>query len=199
MMRFPWIVASAAVAACGAPETAQTERNPTQADRPAAAAPPASRPEWVGIVTARKSKIIPAPFQGRVNQVLVHASQVVKEGDVIAKFDEGELKRKLKGAIADQKASSAAGGRYAAEARAASHELSMNQKLFNRGFAARNDIMNARTKLDSAGAGGGEAAARAEQAEATVDDIKSKLSHSDDKVPFDGVISVVKVKEGEVA
>jgi membrane fusion protein (multidrug efflux system) len=198
MTRFLWIVVAAAqAAACGAPETLPAERDPTVAERQAAPPAPPPKPEYLGIVTARQSKVIPATFTGRIDRLLVRPSQHVKAGDIIARLDDSELKRKLSGAIASEKASRSAGGRYAAEAQQAARQKSQAELLARRGFAPTNDIKDAQTKIAIAGGGGGEAAARADEAHATVEDIKDQLAHAEIKAPFDGVISNVKVKDGD--
>src|ERR1041384_4797237 len=73
----------------------------------------------------------------------------------------------------------------------------MAQILAHNGFASRTEILNAQTKISVAGGGGGEAAARADEAHATVEDIKDQLAHAELKAPFDGEISNIKVKVGD--
>jgi len=190
-------VAAAQAAACGAPETLPAERDPTEAKSQAVPPAPPPKPEYLGIVTARQSKVIPATFTGRVDKLLVHASQHVKAGEIIVRLDDSELKRKLSGAVASEKASRSAGGRYAAEAQQAQRQRKQAEILAGRGFAATNDIKDAQTKIAIAGGGGGEAAARADEAHATVEDIRDQLAHAEITAPFDGVISNVRVKDGD--
>jgi RND family efflux transporter MFP subunit len=191
------VVLTLAVAACGTHTTPKKDIDPTAATKPAVAQAPAAPIEYVAIVTAKRSKVLPAAFTGPVEEIDVHQSQYVHKDQVIAKMNTKELQSKLKQAKMQEKSAMASAGRSGAQASVAMHQAKMAQKLFEHGAGARAAIIEKQGEVAADGAGAGADAARAGEAAASAEDIQDKIDHAEIKAPFDGEISNVRVKDGD--
>lgn len=184
-------------AACGTRTTRPTDTDPTKATVQQVEAPPAPPNEYVAIVTSKVSKVIPAAFAGRLDDLHIRPSQVVKKDEILAHQDTSEMKSKLKEARMREKSARAAAGRSGAEGAGAKSELRAARHLFQIGYGSRQSIEEAATKISAAGAGAGADIANGEAAAATAEDIQNKIDHADIKAPFDGIITQVRVKDGD--
>src|SRR2546423_9880410 len=104
--RFP-LIGLLLVAACSVPEAPPAGSNPTEAQKAAPPDPTPEAPEYVGVVTARNSEIMPAPFTSRVTHLDVSNGKPVRPGDAIAKLDDTDLKSKIEGLKWQEKSSQA--------------------------------------------------------------------------------------------
>src|SRR5882762_2224901 len=111
------LVPIALLAACGAAEQQPTAPSPTEAKLAAPTETPEPEPEFVGVITAKKSTIISAPFRGRFNRIDVHLGSRVKKDDKIARLDDQELKTQIEGFRAEERAAYAQSGVGGAQAR----------------------------------------------------------------------------------
>ncbi len=164
----------------------------------AAVEPPPETPEFVGVVTSRRSEVIPAAFSGRILRMNVHPGQRVHAGDSIAKLDDTDLKSQIAGLIAEEKAARASSGASGAMAAAARVKLTAEKRLVAIGASARISITNATAEVNSQGAQAAAAASQGGVARAKREVFERQLAKADVTSPLDGVVMMVRAKEGEV-
>ena len=186
-----------AVAACGTHATPKKDIDPTLATKPDLVQAPAPPAEYVAIVTAKNSLVLPAAFTGQVEVVKVHVSEPVHKGDLIARQNTKELQSKLKQAKMQEKSAMASAGRSGAQASVAAHQVKTARILFEHGAGPRAAIFEKQGELNADGAGAGADVARAGEAAASAEDIQDKIDHAEIRAPFDGVISNIKAKDGD--
>lgn len=162
------------------------------------AQPAPEQPEFVGVVTSRKSEIIPAPFTGRVNRLDVTPGQRVRAGDRIALLDDTDLKSKIAGLVAQEKAAKAEAGAAGAMAAAARTRLRATQKLVGMGAAPRIEAATVGAEVSSNGAQAGAAAQRGGVARAEREVLERQLSKAQVAAPTEGIVMQVKSKDGAV-
>jgi len=192
------VIYAIALAACGsgspdvdgAAKPSERQARPRPADRAL---------EFVGIVTTRDSKVVAAEFEGRVVELYVQPGQRVRAGDPILKLDDSQVRKQLAGAIAAVDAARAEMGRAAVEVRAAKRAKEVERRLILRGAAARERGRQADFDKSRAGASYGSAAAQHRQAVAEREQLEQHLARATLVAPIDGVVSMIRVKEGEVA
>ncbi|HWM88131.1 MAG TPA: efflux RND transporter periplasmic adaptor subunit [Kofleriaceae bacterium] len=184
--------------ACGSSSSSAEDPKPAAERKPArkAVEPPL---EFVGVVTTRDSKVVASEFEGRVVALYVHAGQRVRAGDPIAKLDDSQVRKQLAGAIAAVDAARAEMGRAGVEVRAAKREMRLERRLYRSGAVAREKIRQATFDRSRAGAGYGSVAAQHRQAVAERQQLEQHLARATLVAPIDGVVSMIRVKEGEVA
>jgi RND family efflux transporter MFP subunit len=184
--------------ACGSPSSSDEATAPPVA-RPAAPRPPPPPLEFVGVVTTRDSKVVAAEFEGRVVELYVHAGQRVRAGDPIVKLDDSQVRKQLAGAIAAVDQARAERGRAGVELGAAKRNMRLERRLYRRGAVAREGIRQAKTERSRAGAVSGSVAAQYRQAVAERERLEQHLARAILVAPIDGVVSMIRVREGEVA
>jgi RND family efflux transporter MFP subunit len=155
--------------------------------------------EFVGVVTSRNSKVITADFEGRVETLELHNSQRVHAGQIVAHLDDSELQTKLAAAKAQKSSAQAQAARAGAVAANAARKAHLEQRLMRTGASSPEAVRNALAEASAAGADGGVAAGQIREAAAQIDELTKLIAAADVKAPIDGIVSVVKVKEGEVA
>jgi RND family efflux transporter MFP subunit len=189
---------TALLAACGAAEPQPTAPSPTEARVAAAPSEPEPEPEYVGVVTAKKSTIIAAPFRGRFNRIDVHLGSRVKKDDKIARLDDTELKTQIEGFKAEERAASAQSGVGGAQAAGLAKKLIAQQKLVQLGALPPMALTQTRAEMDAASAQGGAAAAGGGVPKSKRLIAEAQLAKAEMSTPIDGVVAMVKAKEGEV-
>jgi RND family efflux transporter MFP subunit len=180
------------------------ERAPAGADPTTAVSAPAPRPapapiELVGVVTSARSEVVSAEFDARVLEVKVRGGERVKAGDVIAILDDRQLKERAAAAAAAEDAARAEVGRASVEVREARRRLANEQRLYRRGAQAREAVSGAQAMVSGAGAGAGLAGANLRKFRHERQEVEGLLQRSVLRAPIDGVVSLIKVKEGEMA
>lgn len=198
MTRFLRLLPLFVATACGAADQQPVEPDQTEATTPAAVPAAPERPEFVGIVTSRKSEVIPAAFTGRILKLGVHPGQRVHTGDSIAKLDDTDLKSQIAGYFAEEKAARAEAGASGALAGAAKNDVLTAQRLYRSGAGTLNAIRDAQSKTSSQGAQGAAALARGGIAKSKRDVAERQLAQAEITSPLDGVVMMIKAKEGEV-
>jgi RND family efflux transporter MFP subunit len=156
-------------------------------------------PDFPGVVTSRNSKVVPAEFQGRVERLSTFAGQKVRAGDPIAKLDDTELKSKIQSAKHNESAARADAGAAGAQAFAARLQYQRDSRLGRKGYVAQSTVDNARAQLGSLGAQSGAHLERADSFKAERARLEELVTKAQVVAPFDGVVMMVKVKEGEMA
>jgi multidrug efflux pump subunit AcrA (membrane-fusion protein) len=165
----------------------------------AAAAPEVQEvPAFSGIVTTRRSEMIPTPFTGKMLRVDVKPNQRIHKGDQLARLDENDLKTEISALTADEKSQRSASGEGGARAAQAMEEYKRMRRAGTRVFSE----MAIRAKLaeaQSGGASGGAAAEAAKSIRIKREGLERQLSQASVVAPFDGVVMAVKAREGQVA
>jgi RND family efflux transporter MFP subunit len=186
------------LAACAGAEQQPAELNPT---RPKFEAPVDQKepdPEFVGVITAKRSTIIPAPFRGRFDKVSVRTGLRVKKDDKIAHLDEQQMKTQIDGFKAEERAASAQSGVGGAQAGAAAKKLASQQHLVEMGSLPPMAVIQTRAEMNAAGAQSGAAALQGEVAKSKRINAERQLAKAEMLAPLDGVVSMIKAKDGEV-
>jgi RND family efflux transporter MFP subunit len=155
--------------------------------------------EYVGVVTSRNSKVITADFEGRIERLDLRNGSPVKAGQIVARLDDQELQSKLAAAKAQKSSAQAQAARAGAVAANAARKAHLEQRLMRTGASSPEAVRNAIAEQRAAGADGGVAAGQIREAAANIDELTALIAAADVKAPIDGIVSVVKVKEGEVA
>lgn len=159
---------------------------------------PQDQPEFVGVVTTRKSELIPVPFQGKLLKVDVKPGQRVKKGDLIAKLDDNDLKSDIAAARADEGSQRSASGEGGARARQAMQEYLRMKRAGTRVFSAM-AIQAKLAEAQSGGASSGAAAQAAKSIRIKREALERQLERASVTAPFDGLVLSVKAREGQVA
>ncbi|HEX5059235.1 MAG TPA: HlyD family efflux transporter periplasmic adaptor subunit [Kofleriaceae bacterium] len=184
------------VAACSGGETAPNEPDPTEAVHEAAKPEAPKAPEFVGVISSRVSKVIAADFDSKVERLNIRNGQRVKEGEIVAELATEELQAKLaqaKGTFDAAKGQRArAGAAYANAARRARLE----QRLIRSGASAPESLNNIRAESSQFGAEGSSAAGEMARAAAQIKELEALLARAKVPAPIDGVVSIVKAREG---
>lgn len=199
MRRFPLLLALIApTAACVGAEPPPVERDPTEAVVPAAPEAAAEAPEFVAVISSRKTEVVPAPYQARVRRVDVHQGQRVHAGDKIGALDDTELKNQIKSKLAEEKSARAQGGIGGAQAVAQCKAANQERQLFDRGYSSRQALANAVAQCNAARAQGGAGGAQGEAVAANRKILEDQLARTELTAPIDGVLMMIKAREGEV-
>ena len=139
---------------------------------------------YVTDIQAKKNIEIRSRISGLVQTIQVNEGQFVKQGQLLFKINDAELQMELMKANATLKQANA-------EIRIAEIEVKQLQSLYDKQFVASNELDLAKAKLS---------AARAKQAfvEAERQAVQQKISFTNIRAPFDGVIDVIPFKEGSL-
>lgn len=153
--------------------------------------------EFVGVVTTRRSEMIPTPFTGKMLRVDIKPNQRIRKGDQLAKLDENDLKTDIAALTADERAQRSASGEGGARSAQAMEEWKRMKRAGTRVFSE----MAIRAKYAEAMAGGASGGAASEQAKSIRikrEGLERQLSQSSVVAPFDGVVLSVKAREGQL-
>jgi multidrug efflux system membrane fusion protein len=165
-----------------------------------AAAPtvPVAQPEFIGIVTSRKSEYVPAAFGARVLSVDVSQGKRVRKGDPIAKLDDTDLKSRIEGFKAEERAARSQGGVSGAEAGALRKQLRAEERLVRLGGAPPINLIKIRSQIAALGASGAAAAGQAGVPRSKRETAERQLALAQLTSPVDGIVMMIKAREGEV-
>ena len=170
----------------------------TEAVHEAAPAVAPKAKEFVAVVSSRVSKVITADFQGRVERLAIRNGQTVHAGDVVAELDPTQLRmdlEKAKGAFAAAKGQAGRAGAAYSNAR---RRASLEQRLIRSGAVAPEAYRSALSEAGQFGADGAAAAGEMQRARAQIKELEAMIGKAQVRAPLDGVVSIVKIKEGEV-
>lgn len=189
----------ALLTACRGAATTPVEADPTEARAPIAQPAAVERPEFVGVVTSRVTKVIVSEVDAPVERLAVTLGQRVRTGDTIAKLDDRALKAELEGARFAERALGGEVGAAAIQAKALKQKLKMERLLVSRGASPMNAVRTASAEARSAGASTGAAAGRYAQAKNTRQQVEVMLTKTELKAPVDGVVTMIKIRDGVMA
>ncbi|MGN6105369.1 MAG: efflux RND transporter periplasmic adaptor subunit, partial [Kofleriaceae bacterium] len=155
--------------------------------------------DFPAVVTSRRTKVVVAEFQGKVERLDVYAGQRVKAGDPIARLDDTELKLQVEAARFQEQAALNDAGSSGAQAGRARQLLATETRLVRGGVSPRQAIKNARAELAMYGASAAGHKARAQGHRAERERLEGLLARAQLVAPFDGVAMMIKTKEGLLA
>lgn len=184
-------------AACGAADLPPSGPNPTEAIHARPTPPAPEAPEYLGIVTARKATVVPASFRARVKHLDIRHGQTVRAGDKIALLDESELKNKIEGMKHTESSSRAQAGAYGAMASKSAQDLRRQQQLASMNIIPRAQLNNTKAEIAMNNGQAGAAAESGKAAEFDRKTLEKKLEQAQIVAPSDGVVMMVRAREGE--
>jgi RND family efflux transporter MFP subunit len=176
-----------------------TEPSPTGATQARAVKPPPPAAEFTGVVTSRKSSVISAQVQARIEKLNIHTGQLIKAGEPVAKLDKTELETKLAQAQSNEKSALMEAGAFGAQASALRQSMVAETRLHKLGVSSAMAVSNARAQYAQVGGQGGAAMARAITAKAAREQSEKDLAKAEIVAPIDGIVTNIKAREGEIA
>lgn len=176
-----------------------TEPNPTEVIQARVAQPPPPVIEFTGVITSRKSRMIPAQIQARIEQLNIHSGQVVKAGELLAQLDDTELKTKVEQAQGQEKSAVMEAGAYGAQAAGLRDKMIAERRGHALGVSPAMAVTTARAEYAQVGGQTAAAMARAVAAKATREQAEKDLAKARIYAPIDGVITGLKAHQGEIA
>lgn len=156
-------------------------------------------PTFLGVVTSRKNKVIVSEVDAKIEALDISVGKKVKAGEIIARLDDSRLKQDLAAAKAQASAAAGDAGAQAASARAAEAKLRTERLLARAGATPRNSVREAEFGLDAARGGAGGAGGRYSAAKVSVEQIQAQIAATKIKAPIDGVVTLIKAKDGGLA
>lgn len=193
------VVAVATLAACGGGGREPVGADPFAAQREVRPPAPPAPVVLAGVVTSARSQVVAAEFEGRVEEVLVRGGQRVSAGQVLARLDDSQLRQRVESARQAANAARAEAARASIGVAEARRQLATEDRLYRSGAQSRQAVAAARASVASAGAAAGAAFASARSSEAQVQELTEQLAKAAIEAPMDGVVTMIKVKPGEVA
>ena len=175
-----------------------SEPDPTEAMLPRVASAPAPAPEFTGVVTSRRSSMIVAQVPARIETLAVHAGQLIKAGDLVARLDDTELKTKLDQAQANEQSARMEAGSFGAQASALRQKLVAESRLQKLGVSSPFAVTTARAEAAQNASQGGAAMAKVITAKAAREQAEKDLAKAVIVAPIDGIVTNIKAHEGEV-
>jgi HlyD family secretion protein len=175
------------------------EPDPTKVTQARTVRTAAPAPEFTAVVTSRKSSVVSTQVQARIEKLAIHAGQVIKAGDLVAKLDDTELTNRLTQAQANEKAAHMEAGSFGAQAGALRQKMVAQTRLHQRGVSSRYDVSSARADLAQVGAQAGAAMSKAMTARAAREQAEKDLARAVIVAPLGGIVTNIKAREGEVA
>lgn len=165
----------------------------------AAPAAPGTGASYVGVVTTRNSKVVVAEFEGRLEAMLVHAGQAVHAGEEIAKLDASQLQKQVEIARSQEASARSAAAQASIQHGEAKRTLRLERELEHGGASTAEAVRQAQAAVASTGAAASAAHNAATGAASERARLEQLLAHATLTAPLDGVVSTIRVKEGELA
>lgn len=150
-----------------------------------------------GNLDPTRSVPVGAEVSGKISEVLVETNDVVKAGDVLARFDPRTLESQIEIARAKLSSSQASTRGSKANWDAAVQERERIQLLVERGVVARAELDAALASERKAKADLDRAHADAKQSKANVDEVQTQLETAVIISPIDGVVMSQLVEPGQ--
>jgi RND family efflux transporter MFP subunit len=185
--------------ACGNKSPATIEPSPTAASQPRSVQEPPPPTEFTAVVTARKSALISAQVAGPIQKLTVRSGQVVKAGDLVVALDKTELSNKLVQAQFAEESARSAAGSAGAKASALHQKAVAEKRLLKLGVSTPIQAITSQDDYAATGAEAAAASSKAAEARAQREMTEKELAKTDIVAPMDGIVTNIKVHEGQVA
>jgi len=188
-------LATALLGACKSdPVVAPTA--PVQAPLAVTKAPDAA---FYGVVTSAESRLVTAELDGAVRQLFVRPGQPIKAGATIAILDDSQIAKQIEEARGAE--TSARGSVLSAKGQVAeaSRRYAQLKSLLASGAVARDQVKSAGAEVSVLSSQVQVAEGRLTQTIASREQLEAMRSHATIVSPIDGIVSLVKVSEGQMA
>ena len=151
-----------------------------------------------GYVTARRRATVSAKVTGKVLEVLVEEGDTVKQGQVLAKLDDSQLRAAL--AVAQAQLETARRGAAEDEARLREAELTLGRReqLVTERVISKSELDAARAEVESLRARIAVAQQQIKVSESLVTQVRTDLVDMQVRAPFDGVAISKDAQPGEM-
>jgi multidrug efflux pump subunit AcrA (membrane-fusion protein) len=199
-MLLPLVAAS--LGGCGKAkqkEVAPNPTSPTLAAMDSDAEEEEAPIEFVGVVTSRNSTVLIAEFTGRIDQFNIHAGKKVKKDELLAKLDTGDIATEIAQLQASERSSMSSAGADAAMASAARVGVKGAERMRRFGAGTSMDLTQRNADARAAGARAGAASQQAQGYREQRKRLEELLPRAEVKSPIDGVVMMVRAKQGEMA
>jgi len=151
-----------------------------------------------GYVTARRTATVSSKVTGKVVEVLIEEGMKVKEGQVVARLDDTNVKASLAVAQAQLESARAALDETRAQLKQASQEFSRITELLRQKIASQSDLDKAESNAGSLQAHLAQQKVDVTVADRTVDMWQQQLDDMTIRAPFAGVVTTKDAQPGEM-
>ena len=151
-----------------------------------------------GYVTARRTATVSSKVTGKVVEVLIEEGMKVKEGQVVARLDDTNVKASLDVAQAQLESARAALDETRAQLKQASQEFSRITELLRQKIASQSDLDKAESNAGSLQAHLAQQKVDVTVADRTVDMWQQQLDDMTIRAPFAGVVTTKDAQPGEM-
>jgi HlyD family secretion protein len=151
-----------------------------------------------GYVVAQRRAAVASKATGRLVALNVREGSQVKEGDLLAKLDDSDVKAAILGAKANVHQAQANVQVAQVQLINARAELARTRGLQDQGFVSPQMVDNAQAKTKMAVANAAAAAASLEQARAQLQAQNVGSDYTEIRAPFDGVVLVKNANVGDI-
>src|SRR5271170_1315436 len=151
-----------------------------------------------GYVTPRRRATIAAKITGRVIGVYFDEGVHVKEGQILAKLDDSDVKRARDSAVADRNSTQAQTADYQVQLKNAELLVHRSQELQAAGVQSQEILDNALTSADSLRAKIALTKEQVAASEARINEAQQTVDNTVIRAPFDGIIVSKDAQVGEM-
>jgi len=151
-----------------------------------------------GYVTPRRRATIASKATGRLADVYVDEGALVRQGEIIARLDESDLRESLAVAKQDRDTSIASIKDYEVQLRQAALVLSRTEQLVAARISPRQDLDSAKAAADSLNAKIAVAKQQVQAGDARVAEAEQALADATIYAPFSGVVVSRDAQVGEI-
>jgi RND family efflux transporter MFP subunit len=151
-----------------------------------------------GYVTARRRATVSSKVTGKVMEIFVEEGKAVRQGQVLARLDDSQLRAMLKVDEAQLNAAKRAATENEARLREAELTLGRRQQLVKDKVISRAELDSAEAEVESLKARIGMAQQQVEVAETQVAARRTDLADMEVRAPFDGIAISKDAQPGEM-
>ncbi|EIT70390.1 efflux RND transporter periplasmic adaptor subunit [Hydrocarboniphaga effusa] len=159
---------------------------------------PASLLDASGYVVARRSATVSAKITGKVTEVLIEEGQSVREGEIVGRLDDTNIRAQFNQAQAQLGLAKASHSQLKVQLANAGRDLARKQQLRAQNYVSQAEIDNAQTTLDDLKAQLETAARNIDVAREGLDVAQKNLDDTVVRAPFSGVVTVKAAQTGEI-
>jgi RND family efflux transporter MFP subunit len=155
-------------------------------------------PGYVGVVAPRKTAVVVAETSARIQRVYVRMGDTVKKGDPIVSLDTKTIQDSLASAQAAAAAARASNQQASLELENSRRSHAVERRLNHQGVSSAEAVRTAEIGVRKAMASQAKMVAEARRAETEVDRLERVLGDATLKAPIDGVVSLLRAREGDM-
>jgi RND family efflux transporter MFP subunit len=151
-----------------------------------------------GYVVARRQATVSAKITGKVTEVLIEEGQHVKQGEIVARLDDTNIRAALNQSIAQLNFAQASLAQVNVNLANAQRDFERKQKLVQQNFISATDLDLSATALDNQRAQRVTAQRSVEVAQRGLEMAQRNVDDTVIRSPFAGVITVKAAQPGEI-